>query len=63
MFHLVLFAAIAAMLALFAYGAGRAGNFMVAVPAIGLALWFALSALPIARAQVRSARRRRTGNR
>ncbi len=49
MFHAALFALLSGLFLLFAFSAGRADQFLVAVPAALLALWMADSAFRAAR--------------
>jgi hypothetical protein len=58
MFHAILFALLAGLFVLFASGAARADQFVVAVPAALLALWMGDSAVRSGR----SAMRRRRAN-
>lgn len=58
MFHVTLFALLAALFLLFASGAAGAGQFVVAVPAALLALWMGDAAVRSGR----SAMRRRRAN-
>lgn len=61
MFHAALFALLSGMFLLFAFSAGRADQWMVAVPAVLMALWMGDSALRSGRGALRKRRAARTG--
>jgi hypothetical protein len=62
MFHATLFALLTGLFLLFAFSAGRADQFLVAVPAALMALWMADSAVRAARGARRRRRARRPGS-
>ena len=61
MFHASLFALLGGLFALFAFSAGRADQFVVAVPAALMALWMGDSSVRSARAVLKRRRATRTG--
>lgn len=61
MFHASLFALLGGLFLLFAFSAGRADQFVVAVPAALMALWFGDSAFRSGRGALRRRRAARTG--
>ena len=62
MFHAALFALLGGLFALFAFSAGRADQFLVAVPAALMALWMGDGAIRAARGARRKARANRTSS-
>ena len=60
MFHASLFALLGGLFLLFAFSAGRADQFVVAVPAALLALWMGDSAFRAGRGSLRRRRATRT---
>ena len=61
MFHAVLFALLGGLFLLFAFSAGRADQFLIAVPAGLMALWMCDSAFKAGRGALRRRRTARTG--
>jgi hypothetical protein len=61
MFHASLFALLGGLFFLFAFSAGRADQFVVAIPAALLALWMGDSSYRAGRAALRRRRATRTG--
>jgi hypothetical protein len=61
MFHASLFALLGGLFLLFAFSAGRADQFVVAVPAALMALWMGDSAFRSGRGALRRRRATRTG--
>ena len=61
MFHASLFALLGGLFLLFAFSAGRADQFVVAIPAALMALWMVDSAIRAGRGALRRRRATRTG--